>query len=225
MPRWRRWPDEHPAGRPRPTWRRRTSACWRWAGARGRGAGQELAEAVPSRAGARVLDRLLPASVARDERRMRTSLKLSNLPPGRPGQLRLRFPAVHRAAADRDAGDMRLHPRHGDASGAGAAGGGQDAPVVALGSRPSRASACPSTGWTNCCTALRTRAAAGRLKRRSTFNVAYLVVDEVGIEPMGREDAGLFFRLVSYRYRRGAGRSRRTRASRTGRASWPGTRR
>jgi APA family basic amino acid/polyamine antiporter len=35
-------------------------------------------------------------------------------------------------------------------------------------------------------------------------NVAYLVVDEVGMEAMNREDASLFFRLVSYRYRRGS---------------------
>ena len=34
--------------------------------------------------------------------------------------------------------------------------------------------------------------------------MAYLVVDEVGFEPMTAQDASLFFRLVSYRYRRGS---------------------
>jgi DNA replication protein DnaC len=42
------------------------------------------------------------------------------------------------------------------------------------------------------------------LRRKKYFNVSYLVVDEVGFEPMSREDAGLFFRLVSYRYCRGS---------------------
>ena len=42
------------------------------------------------------------------------------------------------------------------------------------------------------------------LRRKKYFNVSYLVVDEVGFEPMNREDASLFFRLVSYRYRRGS---------------------
>jgi DNA replication protein DnaC len=36
------------------------------------------------------------------------------------------------------------------------------------------------------------------------MNVALLIVDEVGFEPFSREDANLFFRLVSYRYQRGA---------------------
>ena len=43
-----------------------------------------------------------------------------------------------------------------------------------------------------------------RLRRKKDFNVAYLVVDEVGFEPMTREDASLFFRRVSYRYCRGS---------------------
>src|SRR5262249_4945002 len=40
--------------------------------------------------------------------------------------------------------------------------------------------------------------------RQKNVNLALLVVDEVGREPRSREDAGLFFRLVSYRYRRGS---------------------
>ncbi len=34
--------------------------------------------------------------------------------------------------------------------------------------------------------------------------MAFLIVDEVGFEPMDRQDASLFFRLVSYRYRQGS---------------------
>ena len=43
-----------------------------------------------------------------------------------------------------------------------------------------------------------------RLRRRMYFNVAFLIIDEVGFEPMTRDDASLFFRLVSYRYMRGS---------------------
>lgn len=43
-----------------------------------------------------------------------------------------------------------------------------------------------------------------KLRRKKYFKAAYLVVDEVGYEPMSAEDASLFFRLVSYRYMRGS---------------------
>ena len=43
-----------------------------------------------------------------------------------------------------------------------------------------------------------------RLRRRKYLNSALLVIDEVGFEPMTRAEASLFFRLVSYRYGRGA---------------------
>ena len=43
-----------------------------------------------------------------------------------------------------------------------------------------------------------------RLKRRKYMSTALLLVDELGFEPMTRQEASLFFRLVTYRYRRGA---------------------
>lgn len=43
-----------------------------------------------------------------------------------------------------------------------------------------------------------------RLRRRKHMNVALLVIDEVGFEPMTRQEASLFFRMVSYRYGRGS---------------------
>jgi len=43
-----------------------------------------------------------------------------------------------------------------------------------------------------------------RLRRRKHMNVALLVIDEVGFEPMTRQEASLFFRLVSYRSGRGS---------------------
>lgn len=44
--------------------------------------------------------------------------------------------------------------------------------------------------------------APARLRRRKYVNVALLVMDKVGFEPMSRQDASLLFRLVSYRYKR-----------------------
>lgn len=43
-----------------------------------------------------------------------------------------------------------------------------------------------------------------RLKKRKYMSTALLLVDEMGYDPMTREDAGQFFRLISYRYGRGA---------------------
>lgn len=46
--------------------------------------------------------------------------------------------------------------------------------------------------------------APAQLRRRKYMKPALIVVDEIGFEPFTREDANLFFRLVSYRYQRGA---------------------
>ena len=43
-----------------------------------------------------------------------------------------------------------------------------------------------------------------RLRRRKYLSTALLIIDELGFEPMNRQEASLFFRLVTYRYRRGA---------------------
>lgn len=45
-------------------------------------------------------------------------------------------------------------------------------------------------------------AGPSRLRRKKYTNVALLVIDEVGFEPMDRVEASLFFRMVSYRYGR-----------------------
>jgi DNA replication protein DnaC len=43
-----------------------------------------------------------------------------------------------------------------------------------------------------------------RLRRRKYLSSALLIIDELGFEPMTRQEASLFFRLVTYRYGRGA---------------------
>jgi DNA replication protein DnaC len=51
-----------------------------------------------------------------------------------------------------------------------------------------------------------------------------VIIDEEGFETFTREEANLFFRLVSYRYQRGSLCITSKRRSRTGRRCWPGTR-
>ncbi|MDZ7790313.1 MAG: ATP-binding protein [Xanthomonadales bacterium] len=46
--------------------------------------------------------------------------------------------------------------------------------------------------------------APARLRRKKYLNTALLIIDELGFEPMDRAEASLFFRLVTYRYGRGA---------------------
>jgi DNA replication protein DnaC len=41
-------------------------------------------------------------------------------------------------------------------------------------------------------------------RRKKYTNTSLLILDEVGFEPMTRQDASLFFRLVSHRYQKGA---------------------
>lgn len=43
-----------------------------------------------------------------------------------------------------------------------------------------------------------------RLRSKKYMNVALLVIDEVGFQPLSRQEASLLFRLVSYRYERGS---------------------
>ena len=44
--------------------------------------------------------------------------------------------------------------------------------------------------------------APARLRRKKYLSTTLLVIDEVGFEPMNRQEASLFFRLVSHRYQR-----------------------
>src|SRR3954465_6029694 len=44
----------------------------------------------------------------------------------------------------------------------------------------------------------------GGVQRRKYMSTALLLIGELGFEPMTRQEASLFFRLVTYRYGRGA---------------------
>jgi DNA replication protein DnaC len=43
-----------------------------------------------------------------------------------------------------------------------------------------------------------------KLRRQKYMKPALLIIDEVGFQPFSRQDAALFFRLISYRYGRGS---------------------
>ena len=170
----------------------------------------ELSEAVKhNRPAHQLIDRLLAHELReREERRVKTSLRLSGLPPGMTVD-RFDFafqPSIERRQIETLAtcAFVREH-------------------TTLLVQGP------PGVGKTHLCVALGVKAIEHgfsvafyrledllhemrkdadvppqRLRRKKYFNVSYLVVDEVGFEPMSQQDASLFFRLVSYRYMRGS---------------------
>lgn len=171
---------------------------------------EELSEAVKhNRPAHQVLDRLWHQEVqARDERRVRVSLKLSNLPPGMTlGSFDFSFqPSVERRQIETLATGAFIR-EHTTLLVPGPPGVGKTHLCVALGVKA------VEQGFSAAFYRLEEllhemRKDAGvapqALRRKKYFNVSYLVVDEVGFEPMNHQDASLFFRLVSYRYRRGS---------------------
>jgi DNA replication protein DnaC len=171
---------------------------------------EELSEAVKHNWPVhQVLDRLLAREVdARDERRVKTSLKLSNLPAGMTlGNFDFSFqPSIDKRQVEtlatcafiRDSATLLVQ---------GPPGVGKTHLVVALGARAiEQGFSVAFYRLEDLLHEMRKDATVSpqALRRKKYFNVSYLVVDEVGFEPMSREDASLFFRLVSYRYRRGS---------------------
>lgn len=157
----------------------------------------------------RFVDELLDAELgAREERRVRTSLRLSGLPIGQtlsnfdfsfqPSVDRSRIETLATCAWIREAYTLLLQ---------GPPGVGKTHLAIGLGVKA------VENGFSvaffrleELLVALKRDAELppARLRRRKYNNVALVIIDEVGFEPMSREEAGLFFRLVSYRYGRGS---------------------
>jgi DNA replication protein DnaC len=157
----------------------------------------------------RFLDGLLEAELAfREERRLRTSLRLSGLPTGQtlgnfdfafqPGVERSRIETLATCAWIRERESLLIQ---------GPPGVGKTHLAVALAVRAIE------NGFSVAFHRLEDMLAAlkrdaeihpSRLRQRKHMGVALLVIDEVGFEPMTRQEASLFFRLVSYRYGRGS---------------------
>jgi DNA replication protein DnaC len=171
---------------------------------------ERLSEAVKRKiAPHRFLDELLDEELSwREERRIRTSLRLSGLPTGQtladfdfgfqPGIERSQIETLGTCAWIREKATVLLQ---------GPPGVGKTHLGIALGVRAIE------NGFSVAFFRLEELLAAmrkdaeippARIRRRKYMNVACLIIDEVGFEPMSRRDASLFFRLVSYRYGRGS---------------------
>lgn len=157
----------------------------------------------------RFLDGLLDAELDyREERRIRTALKLSGLPTGQSlDNFDFSFqPSVERSKIE-TLGTCAWIPEHYTLLLQGPPGVGKTHLAVALGVRAIQSGFSVAFFRLEELTAALRRDAdlpPTRLRRRKYNNVALVIVDEVGFEPMSRQEASLFFRLVSYRYGRGS---------------------
>jgi len=171
---------------------------------------ETVGEAVKhNRAGHELLGRLIDLETSRrDERRIRTGLKLSNLPVDmtlgnfdfafQPGIDRKQVETLATCAFVRERANLLLQ---------GPPGVGKTHLAVALGVKAiEQGFGVAFYRLEDLLHEMRKHAdiPPSKLRRKKYFNASYLVIDEVGFEAMDRLDAGLFFRLVSYRYGRGS---------------------
>ena len=155
------------------------------------------------------LDELLDAELsAREERRIRTALKLSNLPTGqtladfdfafKPAIERSRVETLATGAWIRAAETLLIQ---------GPPGVGKTHLAVGLGLKAiEQGFSAQFYRFNELLVALKADADVppNRLRRKKYLNTALLIIDELGFEPMDRPEASLFFRLVTYRYGRGS---------------------
>ena len=155
------------------------------------------------------LDELLDAELsAREERRIRTALRLSNLPTGQtladfdfafqPAIERSRVETLATGAWIRAAETLLIQ---------GPPGVGKTHLAVGLGLKAiEQGFSVQFYRFNELLVALKADADVppNRLRRKKYLNTALLIIDELGFEPMDRAEASLFFRLVTYRYGRGS---------------------
>jgi DNA replication protein DnaC len=165
-----------------------------------------VARDVPSHA---FVDLLLDSEISgRETRRIATTLKMSGLPTGQtlenfdfafqPAIERSRIDTLATGAWIRNAETVLMQ---------GPPGVGKTHLSIALGTRAVELGfSVLYYRFNELMVALKADAALppSRLRRRRYMNMALLIIDELGFEPMDREEASLFFRLVTYRYGRGA---------------------
>lgn len=144
----------------------------------------------------------------REERRIRTTLKTSNLPTGQTLEnFDFAFqPAIERSRIDTLATGTWIRNTEVVLL-QGPPGVGKSHLCIALGIKAIQLGfSVQYFRFDELMTALKVDGAMApaRLKRRKYMSTALLLIDEMGYDPMSREEASLFFRLVSYRYGRGA---------------------
>ena len=155
------------------------------------------------------LDVLLKAEMTeREERRIKTSLRLSGLPPGQSlGNFDYSFqPSLEKSRIETLATCEWIR-EHETVLIQGPPGVGKTHIAVGLGTKAIENGF--SVNFIRLDDLLYTMKQDADLsprvlKRKKYASVALLIIDEVGFQPMDRQGASLFFRLISYRYQRGA---------------------
>jgi DNA replication protein DnaC len=157
----------------------------------------------------RFLDELLAAELAfRDERRVRTSLRLSGLPTGQtlegfdwsfqPGIDRKRIETLAMCSYVRDHEVVLFQ---------GPPGVGKTHLAIALGVKAVAAGFGVIFYRLDDLLAVLKRDAdvpPRKLKGKKYMSTSLLIIDEVGFQPLSRQEAALLFRLVSCRYQKGS---------------------
>lgn len=155
------------------------------------------------------LDRLLDEELGfREDRRMRTSLRLSGLPTGQTiGSFDFSFqPSIERSRIETLATCQWIRENRTLLI-QGPPGVGKTHLAIALGVKAVENAFGVVFHRLEELIAMMRRDAElspARLRRKKYINTALLIIDEVGFEPMSRHEASLFFRLVSHRYQRGS---------------------
>jgi len=156
-----------------------------------------------------LLDKLLDTELdRREERRVQTSLRLSGLPGGQTlGNFDFSFqPSVERARIETLATCQWIRENRTLLI-QGPPGVGKTHLAVALGVKAiEHGFGVVFYRLDELLPSMRRDAALSplHLRRKKYINTSVLILDEVGFEPMTRQDASLFFRLVSHRYQKGA---------------------
>jgi DNA replication protein DnaC len=157
----------------------------------------------------RFLDAVLRVELEhREERRIKTSLRLSGLPSGYTlGSFDWSFqPSVERKQVETLATCAYIR-EHATVLLAGPPGVGKTHLSIALGVKAIESGFSVAFHRLEDLLHVMKRDSdvpPQRLRAKKYMSVALLIVDEVGFQPLSRLEAGLLFRLVSYRYERGS---------------------